>query len=57
MEERVEIMTDYQLRFIVNLILKVVREGLESKKDPEKIIREIEAIRDGKIESEQQPKK
>ena len=57
MEERVEVMTDYQLRFIVNLILKVVREGLDSKKDPEKIIQEIEAIRDGKLESGHQPKK
>ena len=57
MEERVEVMTDYQLRFIVDLILKVVREGLDSKKDPEKIIQEIEAIRDGKLESERKPRK
>ena len=57
MEERVDVMTDYQLKFIVNLILKVVKEGLESKKSPEKIIEDIEAIRDGASDGHQSTQK
>ena len=47
MEARAEVMTDYQLKVILNLVLQVVEEGFESKKSPEQIIRSIEAIRDG----------
>jgi len=46
-EARAEVMTDYQLKVILNLVLQVVEEGFESKKSPEQIIRSIEAIRDG----------
>ena len=43
MEERIDIMTDYQMRVILNMIIDIIRE----KKDPEKIIERIIAIRDG----------
>ena len=43
MEERIDVMTDYQMRVILNMIIDIVRE----KKDPEKVIERIIAIRDG----------
>ena len=43
MEERMDVMTDYQMRVILNMIIDIVRE----KKDPEKVIERIIAIRDG----------
>ena len=47
-EVNAEVMTDYQMRTIINLIIDVVRE----KRDPEKIIARLKAIRDGKDEED-----
>ena len=41
-----EVMTDFQFKAILNLVIDVVRE----MKEPDKIVARIEAIRDGKTE-------
>jgi len=43
MEERADVMTDFQARMMLNMVIDIVRE----KRDPEKIIERIIAIRDG----------
>ena len=40
-----EVMTDFQFKALINLMIDVVR----ATRDPDKIIERLEAIRDGKI--------
>ena len=45
MEERVDVMTDYQMRTLLNLIIKIVEENQDK---PKKILETLIEIRDGK---------
>jgi hypothetical protein len=47
--EGVGVMTDYQMRVLLNLIIDLVKE----KRDPEKVIARLVAIRDGKADIEE----
>ena len=46
MEERVDVMTDYQMRTLVNLIMSIVRDTPDRKE----ILKKLKAIRDGKLD-------
>ena len=46
MEERAEIMTDYQMRTMINMIVEIVMKG----KDKREIVTRLLAIRDGKLD-------
>ena len=47
-----EVMTDFQFKALINLMIDVVR----ATRDPDKIIERLEAIRDGKVSSDEKPK-
>ena len=44
-----EVMTDFQFKALINLTIDVVR----ATRDPDKIIERLEAIRDGKVSSDE----
>ena len=46
MEERAEIMTDYQMRTMINMIVEIVMKG----KDKREIVTRLLAIRDGNLD-------
>ncbi|MCL2010309.1 MAG: hypothetical protein FWG71_07145 [Synergistaceae bacterium] len=46
MEERADVMTDYQMRTLVNLIMSIVRDTPDRKE----LLRKLKAIRDGKLD-------
>ena len=48
MEERVDVMTDYQMRTLLNLIIEIVEENQDR---PKKILEKLIAIRDGKTKT------
>ena len=48
MEERADVMTDFQAKMMLNMIIDIVRE----KKDPEKVIERLIEIRDGTADKE-----
>ena len=50
MEERADIMTDYQMRTLLNMIITIVDDS-EKKED---IKQKLLAIRDGKIEEQEE---
>ena len=47
-----EVMTDFQFKALINLMIDVVR----ATRDPDKIIERLEAIRDGKVSSDEKSK-
>ena len=47
-----EVMTDFQFKALINLMIDVVR----ATRDPDKIIERLEAIRDGKISGDEKLK-
>ena len=53
MEERVEVMTDYQMRTLISMIITVM-EGPARKEDA---IEKLKAIRDGKLDEYQTAEK
>ena len=48
MEERVDVMTDYQMRTLMNMIIEIVLKG----KNKKEIVTRLLAIRDGKLNSD-----
>ena len=46
MEDRVDVMTDYQMRTMINMIVEIVMKG----KDKREIVTRLLAIRDGKLD-------
>ena len=53
MEERLDVMTDYQMRTIINMIISIVRDTEKKEDIEEKLI----AIRDGQFAGAMEDKK
>ena len=51
MEERMDVMTDYQMKTLMNMIITIV-EDTDKKED---IKKKLIAIRDGKLEEKKEP--
>ena len=51
MEERVDVMTDYQMRTLVNMIISIVGDTLKQDNPTRKeLLEKLKAIRDGKLD-------
>ena len=53
MEERIDVMTDYQMRTLVNMIITIVEDAAKK----EDAIEKLKAIRDGKLDEYQAAEK
>ena len=54
MEARGDVMTDYQMRTLLNLIIKIVKENRDK---PDEILKTLLEIRDGEFELKDKPSK
>ena len=50
MEERLDVMTDYQMKTIVNLIITIVKDTLDDGPKEKELLGKLRAIRDGKLD-------
>ena len=51
MEERVDVMTDYQMRTLVNMIISIVGDTIKQDNPSRKeLLDKLRAIRDGKLD-------
>ena len=50
LEERVDVMTDYQMRTVVNMIITIVRDTLDDNPKKQELLGKLKAIRDGKLD-------
>ena len=51
MEERADVMTDYQMRTLVNMIISIVGDTIKKDNPTRKeLLEKLRAIRDGKLD-------
>ena len=49
-EERIDIMTDYQMRTVVNMMIMMANDTLKSHPEKQELLEKMIAVRDGKID-------
>jgi len=55
MEERADIMTDYQMKTLMNLVISIVQDAKKSNSPLEEIEEKLIEIRDGEFAKKKEP--
>ena len=50
LEERADVMTDYQMRTVVNMMIMMANDTLKSHPEKQELLEKMIAVRDGKID-------